>query len=165
MKKKIWGIFLSVFAMVLLVACGGRDLTNVRTSLYGHWVSDDDTHYYFNDSGMTTVSADGEQIEYSYKVLEHDEVKDMLELELTNAEEGGGHVTRYYYSNEDRNQIEAVTPLNSRFGAELTEEEKNDELTVHIRNMLEEEIARNDREITHQLEYVDDVEEPEESSN
>ena len=140
---------------IFLTGCGGRDLTNVRTSLYGHWVSDSDTHYYFSSSGITTVSDDGKEADYSYKVLEYDEVKNVIQLELTHVELNSGFVTEYYYTDENRDNIEAITPVNSMFGAPLTAEEENDEIAKYVREVFDQQIAANDKSNVTYLKFVD----------
>lgn len=158
MKNRKHILALSLFGVLFLTACSGRDLSNVRTSLYGRWSDQANTHHYFRDDGITRVSEDGDQVEYEYRVLEHDEVKNMIILELTSVETGGSHISEFIYTNDDRDRMKAIVPLDS---FRLAEADEEDEVALLVDDIMKDLIAsREGQTIEDQLEYIDDSEEP-----
>lgn len=156
-EKKL-SIFFIVLITLSLTACSNRDLTNVRTSLYGHWVDNDDTDYYFKDDGITTVSKDGETTKYEYKVVEHDEVKNNIILDLTNIETGGGYSTEYIFKNKDRTNIKAITNHNS---FKVPSSNDQDEISNLVEDIMEDFIEDQEGKFTeNELEYLDSDKEP-----
>jgi len=162
MARYLKGTALVFFALIFLSACGSRDLSNVRTSLYGHWVDEHDKHHYYSDEGIIIVSEEGESTEYNYKVLEHDEVKNLIILELTDSENGGGYISEYQYINDDRDRVERTTPLDS-FKLSTTDEDQDDWVDQTVRDAMNDLIASKAGEVmVSEMEYIDDKQEPEE---
>jgi len=62
----------------ILSACSGRDLSNVKTSLYGHWIDEKSaTQYYISEDSIIQVNEEGQK-DKTYKVLDYDEVMNMI---------------------------------------------------------------------------------------
>lgn len=98
-----------VMAMLAIVlsACGGRDMSNVKTSLYGHWEDEESgTEYYISDGSFIQVDEEGKE-EKTYKVLEHDEVKNMIQIREKD-KEGSGFIKEIAFDNDKRESVEVT---------------------------------------------------------
>ncbi|OAH52918.1 MULTISPECIES: membrane lipoprotein lipid attachment site-containing protein [Bacillaceae] len=115
MKK----LFLITVLVLVLSACGGRDLSNVKTSLYGHWKDEEsDTHYYISDGSFIQVDDEGQE-EKTYKVLEHDEVKNIIQIR-EEGEDGSGFIREITFDNDERTSAEVLTDSSTfEFGNEV----------------------------------------------
>lgn len=162
MTRYLKGAALVLLSLIFLSGCGGRDLSNVRTSLYGHWVDEHDTHHYYSDEGIIKISEEGKRTELDYKVLEHDEVKNLITLEITNLEDGSGYITEYRFTNDDRDKAQQTTPLDSFKLSTRDEDSDSDEWVEQtVRSAMNDLIASKAGEVmVSDMEYIDDKQEP-----
>lgn len=97
-----------VILAVVLSACGGRDMSNVKTSLYGHWKDEESgAEYYFSDGTLIVVDEEGKE-ENTYKVLEHDEVKNTIKIREKDKDDSG-YEMEIVFSNDKRESVEVTT--------------------------------------------------------
>ncbi|MFL2101594.1 hypothetical protein [Desemzia sp. FAM 23989] len=157
--KKI--LLLVSFLVLFLSGCGGRDLSNVRTSLYGHWIENESgIHYYFSDEGYIKVTEDGRE-EYNYKVLDHDEVKNMIRLDESDKADGSGFTKDYIFSNDERTSVEVTAYAESFKLSNIEADEGNEWVNEIVEDSMNEIIASQEgKTFVSYMEYVDSSQEP-----
>ncbi|MRH41385.1 hypothetical protein GH741_01700 [Aquibacillus halophilus] len=142
MKKQF---FLLAIIVVIVTGCG-RDLSNVKTSLYGHWVDEaSGIHYYISDGNYIRVDDEGAEDKLSYKVVEHDTVKNTIVIQ-ENVENGAGDLKEFTFENDDREAVEVVTDTSSNGNI-------SDYVKEVVKDITQEETVEN-------WEYVDDKQKP-----
>lgn len=155
MKK----LLVLLFVLLILSACGGRDTSNVKTSLFGHWEDEDGNQLYVSDGKITSID-DDEKTEYKYKVLEHDEVKNYLKIERK-TEEGSTVVEEFNYESDDRDTVESVVDFGTLdVNLESKGNEEMDAFAEALKNRVKEVNQGNTVEKLYK--YVDDNQEPKE---
>lgn len=159
MMKRLFKI-LSFFSLSLFIisACGGRDLSNVKTSLYGHWKSEYGEDYYFDSERLlyNSTDEDTDEIEYKYTVLEHDEVKNLIVLDLID-DNGDGRTTEFIFSNDERDKMKSITEMTSYKSLHESDEDA-EPLVEYARGEFLRMLEGKTYEVD--LEYIDDSLEP-----
>ncbi|GGE76137.1 hypothetical protein [Priestia taiwanensis] len=151
--KKLF--LLSVIIFVFLSACGSsRDLSNVKTSLYGHWTDEESgAHYYVGDGILIQVIKDKVE-EKTYKVLEHDEVKNMVKIR-EETESGTVFDREITFKNDKRETAEVMIDASSY---KIGKTEFGSEAEKLINERVRE--ANKDNEKKHDWKYIDDKQRP-----
>jgi hypothetical protein len=153
--------FVYLFIVLLLSACsgGGRDVSKVETSIYGHWVdkSDNpeykDVHYYINkekfimvDQGTKTIS--------NYEISSSNDLENWIEITTEGRDNVGSLTRRLEFNNKDKSKLTHIIGGDSiKVSNERADSDDNQDMAELISSVLEDGMKAN-------WEYVDDLSEP-----
>lgn len=140
----------------ILSACSGRDLSNVKTSLYGHWIDEESkTHYYFIENNIIQVNEEGQK-EKNYKVLDYDEVMNMIKIREKD-EEGNSFVTEIVFDDDKRESAQILLDLST---LEFANEDIDSDMLDTVEMLQQKIIQANAKSFEYQWKYVDDKQKP-----
>lgn len=153
MNKLILVIMSLIF---ILSACSGRDLSNVKTSLYGHWIDEESaTQYYISEDSIIQVNEEGQK-DKTYKVLDYDEVMNMIRIREKN-EEGNSFVTEIVFNDDKRESAQILLDLST---LEFANEDIDSDMLGTVEMLQQKIIQANAKSFEYRWEYVDDKQEP-----
>lgn len=140
----------------ILSACSGRDLSNVKTSLYGHWIDEESaTQYYISEDSIIQVNEEGQK-DKTYKVLDYDEVMNMIKIREKD-EEGNRFVTEIVFDDDKRELAQILLDLSA---LEFANEDIDPDMLDAVEILQQKIIQANAKSFEYQWEYVDDKQEP-----
>ncbi|MGY4796396.1 hypothetical protein ACVNNN_15455 [Lysinibacillus fusiformis] len=153
MNKLILVIMSLIF---ILSACSGRDLSNVKTSLYGHWIDEEsETQYYISADSIIQVNEEGQK-DKTYKVLDYDEVMNMIRIREKD-EEGNSFVTEIVFNDDKRESAQILLDLST---LEFANEDIDSDMLGTVEMLQQKIIQANAKSFEYRWEYVDDKQEP-----
>lgn len=164
---KLKHLFL-VLSILFLSACANRDVSNVKVSLYGHWevveedssdTEDNKSDYFFRSLEYTYLNKDEEKKEYTYKILDYDEIKNIIQIEVTDEEKESSHIQEIEFQDDERTVAKITTYLETFV---ILPSSNETQLEFFVRETVNEQTKKmNAGKITSiKIQYVDSKEEP-----
>lgn len=147
-KNLITKLFISIFILLLLVACGGRDTSSPEKALLGHWETEYADIYHSEGKLISVIKEDGTTMETTYEIVSSDPEERTIIVVTTSDDEDVTNFAEVIRFNEDYTKASVTLNLeHSRF----TEFEEEIFSTIE-----QEELDKNPAEMV----YVDDKQEP-----
>lgn len=138
----------SLFILLLLAACGGRDISLPEQALIGHWETEYADIYHTQDKLISVLKEDGSTMESGYEIISSDEENRTIIIVTTSDAEDVTNFAEVVQFNEDYTKASVTISLeHSRF----TEFEQE-----IFANLDQEELDANPVEMV----YIDDKQQP-----